>query len=192
MIALTRPECPNPAALAKGNYKDPVNKEALRQSTAGKCMYCESKIEHISPAHIEHIMPKKKFPELEFAWDNLGFCCPMCNTNKGDKYDETTPFINPYNENPEDHIVFLWYYLYTRKGSERGEYTIKELGLNRGNLIEDRKDRIDKLIIMINAAYRTSNESLRLQAIAEIKREADKDKEYSSMVKTVLLAQGIL
>jgi hypothetical protein len=86
----------------------------------------------------------------------------------------------------------LWYYLYTRKGSERGEYTIKELGLNRGNLIEDRKDRIDKLIIMINAAYRTSNESLRLQAIAEIKKEANKDKEYSGMVKSVLLAQGIL
>jgi hypothetical protein len=192
MIALTRPECPNPVALAKGNYKDLVNKEALRQSTAGKCMYCESKIEHISPAHIEHIKPKKKFPELEFVWDNLGFCCPICNTNKGDKYDETTPFINPYNENPDDHIIFLGYYAHPRQGSERGEYTKEELGLNRAGLIDRRKDRIDKLIIMINAAYRTSNKSLHNQAIAEIKKEAGKDKEYSGMVKTVLLAQGIL
>jgi hypothetical protein len=190
MIALTRPECPNPAALANGNYKDPVNKEALRQSTAGKCMYCESKIEHNSYAHVEHIKPKKKFPELEFSWENLGFSCQVCNTKKLEKYNETTPFINPYNENPEDHIVFFGYYV--RRSSERGEYTINELGLNRDNLVEDRKDRIDKLIIMINAAYRTSNASLRLQAIAEIKKEANNDKEYSSMVKSVLLAQGIL
>jgi flagellum-specific peptidoglycan hydrolase FlgJ len=190
MITLTRPECPNPEALANGNYKDPINKEALRQSTAGKCMYCESKIEHNSYAHVEHIKPKKKFPELELVCDNLGFCCPMCNIIKGDKYDENTPFINPYNENPEDHIVFFGYYV--RRSSERGEYTINELGLNRDNLVEDRKDKFEKLNIIINAASSTSNESLRIQAIAVIKKEADKDKEYSGMVKSVLLAQGIL
>jgi len=192
MIALIRPKCPNPAALAKGDYKDPVNKDALRKSTAGKCMYCESKIEHNSYAHVEHIKPKAKYPELEFSWDNLGFSCQVCNTNKGDKYDETTPFIDPYTENPEDYIVFLEFYLYPRQGSERGEYTIKELDLNRPNLIERRKERIKKLIVMINAAYRTSSENLRNQAITELKAEADKDKEYSGMVKSVLLAQGIL
>jgi hypothetical protein len=45
---------------------------------------------------------------------------------------------------------------------------------------------------MINAAYRTSSEFLRNQAIKELKTEADKDKEYSAMVLSVLLAQGIL
>jgi len=192
MIALIRPECPNPEALAKGNYKDPVNKEALRKSTAGKCMYCESKIEQVSYPHVEHIKPKAKFPELKFLWDNLGFSCQICNTNKGEKYDETTPFIDPYSENPEDHIVFLLFYLFPKQGSERGEYTIKELDLNRANLVERRKERIDKLNLMINAAYRTSSESLRNQAIMELKTEADKDKEYSAITKSVLLAQGIL
>jgi len=192
MIALIRPECPNPAVLTKGDYKDSVNKEALRKSTAGKCMYCESKIEHNSYAHVEHIKPKAKFPELEFSWDNLGFSCQVCNTNKGEKYDETTPFIDPYSENPEDHIVFLLLYLFPKQGSERGEYTIKELDLNRPNLIERRKERIDKLIVMINATYRTSSENLRNQAIMELKAEAEKDKEYSAMIKSVLIAQGIL
>jgi len=192
MIALVRPECPNPAALANGNYKDPVNKEALRKSTAGKCMYCESKIEQVSYSQVEHIKPKKKFPELEFSWDNLGYSCQVCNTNKWEKYDETTPFIDPYNENPGDHIIFLLFYLFPKQGSERGEYTIKELDLNRANLIERRKERIDKLTVMINAAFRTSNEYLRNQAITELRKEADKDKEYSCMVKSVLIAQGIL
>jgi len=192
VIPLIRPECPNPAALAKRNYKDPTNKEALRKSTAGKCMYCESKIEHDSYAHVEHIKPKKKFSELEFAWDNLGFSCQICNTNKGEKYDESTPFINPYNENPEDHIVFFEFYVYPRRGSKRGEYTIKELDLNRGNLVDRRKERFYKLEILLKAAKHTPEDSLRNQIITILKTDADKDKEYSAMVKSVLLAQGIL
>ena len=192
MIALTRPECPNPAALAAGKYDNPVNKEALRQSTSGKCMYCESKIEHNSYAQVEHIKPKSKFPELEFTWENLGYCCQICNTEKGVKYDSTLPFINPYNEDPEEHIVFLGFLVYPKHGSERGGYTIKELQLNRAGLVDIRKERVDKLIIMIKAAFHTSNESLRRQAIVELIKEAEKDKEYSAMVKSVLFAQGLL
>jgi uncharacterized protein (TIGR02646 family) len=188
MIALIRPECPNPDALAAGNYADPINKTALRESTSGKCMYCESKVEHISYAHIEHIKPKKKFPKLEFDWNNLGFSCQVCNTNKGIQYDENTPFINPYNEDPQDHIIFLGFFIFPKHGSERGEYTIKEIDLNRAGLIDKRKDRIEKLNLMINAAYRTKNESLRNQAIVKIKEEAGKDKEYSAMIKSVLAA----
>jgi len=192
MIALVRPECPNPAALTNGDYADKINKEALRKSTSGKCMYCESKIEHNSFAHVEHIKPKSKFPELEFVWENHGYCCQSCNTNKWQKYDEVTPFIDPYSEKPENHLVFFGFFLYPKQGSERGEYSIKELQLNRAGLIERRKEKVDKFDIMIKAAFRTLNESLRIQAITELKAEAEKDKEYSAMVKNILLAQGIL
>jgi hypothetical protein len=192
MIALLRPECPNPDALAAGNYADPVNKDALRKSTSGKCMYCESKVEHISYAHVEHIKPKKKFPELEFEWDNLGFSCQVFNTNKGTQYDESTPFINPYNENPQEHIVFLGFFIFAKQGSERGEYTIKEIGLNRPYLVDRRKDKIEEINKMIKFACRTTNESLRNQAIAEVKKEAEKDKEFSAMIKNVLATEGIL
>lgn len=129
MVVLKRPECPNPDALLKKKYDDPVNKEALRKSTSGKCMYCESKMEHICYSHVEHIKPKSKFPELEFEWSNLGFCCQICNTKKGNKYDENVPFINPYNENPEEHINFWGYWV--KPCSERGKYTNKEIDLNR-------------------------------------------------------------
>jgi len=192
MIALIRPECPNPSALIKKNYKDPVNKDALRKSTAGKCMYCESKIEHNSYAHVEHIKPKAIFPELEFVWDNLGFCCPVCNTNKGEKYEETIPFIDPYSENPEDHIVFYEFLICPKHDSERGRRTINELDLNRGNLVDRRKEKLNKLVILLKAAKHTPENSLRNQIITILKTDADKDKEYSAMIKSVLLAQGIL
>ena len=196
MIRLIRPECPNPAALDAKNYKDPVNKQALRESTSGKCMYCESKIGHNSYPHVEHIKPKKKFPELEFSWNNLGFSCPVCNTNKGEKYNEDIPFINPYNDEPEDYFVFLGFFVFPKQGSERGGNTINELGLNRPNLVDGRKDKIKKikeLTKMIKAAsFLKKNEFLCNQAIAELKKDAEKDKEYSAMVKSVLIAEGIL
>jgi uncharacterized protein (TIGR02646 family) len=192
MIALARPECPNPAALAAKDYKDPINKEVLRKSASGKCMYCENKIEHNSFAHVEHIKPKSKFPELEFVWENLGYCCQSCNTNKGKKYDKETPFIDPYNENPDDYLVFLGHLVYSKQGSERGEYTIKEIDLNRPELVDRRKDKIEGIDKMIKAAFRTSSESLHNQAIAELRIEAEKDREYSAAVMSVLVAQGIL
>ena len=194
MIALPRPACPNPGALSAGNYKHPDNKEALRQSTSCKCMYCEAKIEDVSYAHVEHIKPKAqgKFPELEFVWYNLGFSCQVCNTTKSDKYDDATPFINPYDENPEDYLVFLGFQLHPKQGSERGEFTIQEIGLNRANLIERRKDKLDDIYKIINAAYRTQNPNMRKQAIDSLKEYAESDKEFSAMAKSVLVAHEIL
>jgi len=194
VIALSRPKCPNPTALVAGRYNDPKNKEALKESTSGKYMYCESKIEHISFAHVEHIKPKAldKFPELKFTWDNLGFCCHRCNTEKGSKYDENIPFINPYNENPEDYIVFIDHIIYPKQNSMRGKYTINELALNRSGLIDRRKEKIDRLKRMLQLAFKSSSETLRNQTIEQLKRDAEKDKEYSAAVKSLLFIQGIL
>jgi hypothetical protein len=88
--------------------------------------------------------------------------------------------------------MFLLFYLFPKQGSERGEYTIKELDLNRANLIDRRKERFDKLKILIKAANHTTSDSLRNQIIAELRTEANKNKEYSAMAKSVLLVQDIL
>jgi len=191
MIKLNRPQCPNPTALTDEKYDDPINKEALRKSSFGKCMYCEGKMEDVGYAHIEHIKPKGKFPQFKFTWENLGFSCQICNTNKGEKYDSATLFINPYDENPEEHIVFLGFYVYPKQGSERGEHTINELQLNRAGLIDRRKEKIEKIDTMIKAGFRTSNVSLRTQAIELLKKEANEDKEYSAMVKSILATQKL-
>lgn len=191
MIRLTRPLCPNQTALAGGNYKHTDNKEALREVGFDKCMYCESKVSHTYYGDIEHIKPKVRFPELEFVWENLGFVCAVCNGIKKDKFEENTPFINPYDENPEDHIIAVGSFIKHKQGSERGEVTINEIYLNRVTLIERRQEKLDSIEKAINSCFRTQNISLRNIAINELKKEADFDKEYSLCVKSLLMTHHI-
>ena len=193
MIKLERPDCPNSAAL-RNNYKHAQNKEALRISANDKCMYCESKITHIDFAQVEHIKPKseEKYPELEFEWTNLGYCCPKCNNNKSDNYDVITPYIDPYSEEPENHITAFGNILFPKNGCERGEITIRDIGLNRSELIERRLERINEITRAINSCFRTNSISLRNAALEELKVEADKDKEYSLVIKKLLKIHEIL
>ena len=194
MIRLNRPKCPNPIALSRGNYKHADNKAALKASANGKCMYCESKVSHIDYAHVEHIKPKApdKYPQLEFVWENLGYCCAVCNNKKSDNYDNVTPYIDPYTDDPSLHLVFLGWYLFTKNGSERGEITIHDIDLNRVELIEQRKDRIEKLTKAITACHRTSNKSLKTSALASLIEEAAEDREYSYAVKCALQAYQVI
>ena len=186
MIRLHRPPCPNEQSLANGNYKHPDNKQALREASSDKCMYCESKVSAIDHAEIEHIKPKSKYPELTYTWENLGYVCSKCNNAKRDQYDENTPLIDPYTEDPEVHLRACHAFLYERRGSERGELTIATVKLNRPELLEKRLTRIGDIQKAINACYRTQNLSLRESALKSLHQEADSDKEYSLFVRAFL------
>jgi hypothetical protein len=190
MIRLHRPDCPHPRALEDGNYKHPTNKAALAASTSGKCMYCEAKISHISFGHVEHFMPKgpQHFPDLEFVWGNLGYACDRCNVKKASKYNAELPFIDPYSEDPGDNLLAYGPFLWAKRGSERGELTIVEIGLNRSDLVEQRSARIKSIFAAFAAASRVNNEALRESAIAELMNEALADKEYSFVVAAALQA----
>lgn len=191
MRKINRPSCPNPTALAT-NYKHADNKDALLKASNGKCMYCESKVLHISFGDVEHIMPKSKFPALEFEWTNLGFGCTKCNIAKGDKYDTTTPYIDPYSEDPEDHVIALGAILKHKNGSERGELTIKDIELNRDGLIEKRQAKLDEIGIAIDRCSRTTNTTLKNAAIDALLEEAKVDKEYSLFVKTLFNIHNLM
>lgn len=192
MIKLNRPSCPNPTALSGGDYKHPDNKLALKASTFDKCMYCESKITHIDYGDIEHIKPKSKYPLLEFTWSNLGFACTICNrTYKKNKYDENTPLLNPYEEEPSDYIICNGAILFSKQGNERGELSIIDLGLNRVELIEKRQEKINEIDKVIQACFRTSNLTIRNNALNELKNESNEDKEYSMTIKALFLSHDI-
>jgi hypothetical protein len=191
MIKLTRPQCPNQSALDGGNYKHLDNKNALREAGFEKCMYCESKISHTYYGDIEHTKPKLKFPELKFKWENLGFVCAICNGIKNDKFNNTTPFINPYEEDPDDYVVAIGSFIKQKQGSERGEITINEIDLNRTHLIERRMEKINQIEKAINACFRTQDQVLKNNALAELRKEADSDKEYSICVRGLLTAHQI-
>lgn len=191
MRGINRPACPNPTALAT-NYKHPDNKIALIAASSGKCMYCEEKILSSQFGDVEHIKPKSRFPELEFEWSNLGFVCSKCNNEKSNKYYEEAPFIDPYSENPEDHIIAIWSLLAHKKGSERGEITISEIMLNRSSLVEKRYEKLSKIQKTIDACYRTSAQTIRDTHLEALKEDASEDKEYSLCVKYLLKGHGII
>ncbi len=188
MIKINRPTCPNEKALASGNYKHPENKKALSEASNDKCMYCESKISHIDFGHVEHIKPKAedKYPELTCEWSNLGYVCPKCNNKKSDKYHQDQPYIDPYSECPADHLYALGWLILQKNGSERGEITIRDIDLNRVELIEKRQTRIMEIQKAMDACYRTQNKTLRDAAIKQLHAESSPDKEYSLFVKSML------
>ncbi len=92
-------------------YRHKTIQLALSAMFSGKCAYCESKIELVSDAHIEHYRPKSRFPELTFDWKNLLWACGKCNStkHKGDKFPDETddgPILNPCEDDPDEHLTF--------------------------------------------------------------------------------------
>lgn len=193
MIKLERPICPNPKSLNNGNYKHHENKSALRKASHQKCMYCESKIDHVDHAHVEHIKPKSedKFPNLMFDWGNLGYACSVCNVNKSDKYFKDAPFVDPYSEPPEDYLYFFGALMFERDGCPRGEVTIREIDLNRTELCERRSSKVKDIGKWISSAKRLP-ESIQVAAIEELVRESEPSREYSLLVKSMLKTAGII
>jgi hypothetical protein len=43
-------------------------KEAAEEDSNGKCIYCESRIAHVTYAHLEHLQPKSRFPHRAYDW----------------------------------------------------------------------------------------------------------------------------
>jgi len=189
MIKLNRPICPEPDRLA-GNYKHPANKASLKDACNDKCMYCESKISHIDHAHVEHIKPKSKYPELKFKWTNLGYSCPKCNNAKGQKFSTQTPYLDPYAEDPSSHLFLSGSLYFPRNGSERAELTIRDIELNRPSLVERRYLLICQIDIALKACFRTENADIRAAAFKEIEREAEDRAEFSLCVKSHIEAHG--
>ncbi len=76
--------------------------------------------------------------------------------------------------------------MFTKNGSERGELTLKDITLNREELIEKRFERIKEIDKGIKACFRTQNAQLRTAALEAIKQESCNDKEYSLVIKAFI------
>lgn len=189
MIRIHRPACPNPEAL-KSNYKHPDNKAALLHASHGKCMYCESQVSHVYFGDVEHIRPKAAgmYPELEFEWSNLGYCCARCNNAKKDQFDATCPLVDPYSEDPSNHLLAFGSAIFHKAGSERGAITIETTDLNRAELIEKRAIRLAQLQRSLDACYRTTNKTVRATLLAALDQESAADKEFSMLAAALISA----
>lgn len=191
MRRINKPSCPNPKAL-RTNYKHPKNKEALVDASYGKCMYCESKIGHVYSGDIEHIKPKSRFPQFKYDWDNLGFVCSKCNNAKRDKYDDRTPYINPYNEDPAEHLTTLGAFLKHLPGSTRGEVTTIDIELNRPDLLEKRQDTLKQISLFIDCYRNLPDSPFKQSLLEQICSYAANDKEFSLVIEGLLKSEGLI
>lgn len=150
-----------------------INDE-LKSKSDNKCSYCESSL-FSSEVYIDHYRPihsaadyngkisRDHYWWLAMKWSNLLPVCQQCNSQKSNffpiekkrtslhyygkntLFDLENPFlIDPEFENPER------YYYYEDNGfmlsyNERGQHSIKLLGLNRGELINSRRDAIQEV-----------------------------------------------
>jgi len=110
------------------------------------CCYCEGKTPRVQ-GEIEHLKPKKKFPDKTYDWNNLHWICGACNGIKLDQYDDAYPILDPSDTElvsnhieikTAEHLNRIW--LSNSNNSRRGQTTIWHAGLNRDDL---RKARFD-------------------------------------------------
>lgn len=87
----------------------------LFEKCCGSCSYCRRPVGHYGWAwHIEHVLPKSKYPAKAFLLSNLTVGCVHCNMWKGSRVDKqlTTrklPIINPVEEGFQysEHLNFV-------------------------------------------------------------------------------------
>ncbi|SMN14781.1 hypothetical protein CRYPA_721 [uncultured Candidatus Thioglobus sp.] len=82
-------------------------KRYLRDDFNRRCGYCDGSDIHYGQKinyHIDHFKPKSKFPNLETEYSNLIYSCPYCNNAKSDKWEDVDGFIDPCNDEYDNHL----------------------------------------------------------------------------------------
>ncbi|MGH9544309.1 MAG: HNH endonuclease [Terriglobales bacterium] len=170
------------------SYRDPVLKGHLVLEAYGKCVYCESKITHLYFGDIEHIKPKSQFPAERLDVGNLALACAVCNNSKGNCWDDAVPLLNPYLDDPATELLALGYLVVRRPGHVRARVTIETLQLNRPELIERRKERIEMLQPLADQYAESQIASVKELLRIELCRYASDAAEYAFIVRAYLEA----
>lgn len=182
-----------PSQQIENRYNHKTIKDTLEKETYGKCIYCESKIKHITYGDIEHILPKNKNarPELYVDWDNLTLACEQCNrSGKGTYYNPQLPLINPYVDEPSQHLKDIGPLIMPVLDDKRGYVTVEVIKLNRMSLVERRSEKIQAIHKLLLVWTKETDESFKLVLEEQLHEEYTLNQEYSSTIKAYLETMG--
>ena len=146
-----------PTGREPRRYAAPDIRAALEAKTHSKCAYCEGRFKPVSYGHIEHKLPKRKYPELVCAWTNLTVACQVCNTNKGDYDDPECRLLDPHVDDVEKLVVFAGSFALVECG-RRADKTIERLNLNRPDLLLAREEVLKSLRWILGLVERAVDE----------------------------------
>lgn len=176
--------------------KDQI-KNPLLESSYKKCAYCECTLATESNyMEVEHFEDKNSNPDKVVEWENLLPSCKRCNSNKGGHDVNKEPIINPYNDEPKNHLSFKLYRLQAK--DNKGKNTIDVLDLNNSDRTVNPRFQIGE---KIHEIVRTAKERFSLYIkdkstrnrnrvkgiIEKLLIEAQPQALYSATAATVLL-----
>jgi 5-methylcytosine-specific restriction endonuclease McrA len=167
-------------------YKAPGIKEHLSSESYGKCVYCESKISHVYWGDVEHIRPKDSFPAGRLDIGNLCLACAKCNNAKSNFWDDVTPLVNPYVDDPADHLLAFGPFLGHRPARDRGRVTVDQLQLNRPELRERRIERWQSLQPLVEQYVQTPDGVVKNVLRKELLNQASDTGEYAMMARAYI------
>lgn len=169
----------------KHRYRHPEIKQALREETHWKCVYCESKIGHNTPGDVEHKVPSSKEPKFHFEWSNLTVACAECNRRKNDYYEPGLGFLDPYQDDVETCLLHLGPFVYWAPGNPRAEATVRILEIDSGKrsaLIDRKRETLEKARGLLELTRAPSSDLLAALRKDEIKRMCTVGSEFSAMI----------
>ena len=147
----------------KTRYRDKQIQAALKKMYDNRCCYCEGLLELDGYGRVEHFRPKSIFPHLCYDWNNLHWCCEICNNLKSDQWDDNNPVLDPTQDQIDDFLKLdLMTGMYESiDNNPRAEATIKFTALNRPQLTKARIDIIHEWIQWYKK-FRNKDEFIRL------------------------------
>lgn len=160
---------------------------ALLEEGFGKCAYCETSVDiGASTLHVDHYKPKNKdaYPELVVDWDNLIPACQRCNTKKGTKNTGNIEILNPFTDDPKEHLVYSDDFFAFK--TPLGRTTRAYLGLNDDRPIKDRSKITMGMKRTLLVIYEESNMLSKYEAMSALLDLCLPENEYSVAKSTVI------
>jgi len=132
-------------------------KVPLLKSSFGKCAYCECPLTSESNyMEVEHFEDKNHNEDKVVIWENLLPSCKKCNGSKGTHNVIHEPIINPYVDEPKDHLSIRLYRF--RGKTDKGNNTIEVTNLNhRSRLVLSRFEIGEKIDELVDTAWERYN-----------------------------------
>ena len=211
-------------SFLKGIYGHKSVRETLKRAQHRKCCFCEGTFLANAAADVEHYRPKGAVRQeqgaasvkpgyywLAYEWENLYWCCQTCNrSNKREFFPLRDPAKRAFShhhdlaqeeplildpggeEDPRKHITF-------REERAvgvtlRGETTVRVMGLNREDLIEDRLARLGEVktlrdIVRVWSTYGMPElEELAVSATRKLETAIAPESAFSAMAADYLSA----
>ncbi len=175
-------------------------KEPLLGSSYGKCSYCECDLtEESKYMEVEHFEDKMHNPDKVVTWENLLPSCKRCNGSKGVHDVISEPILNPYVQNPRDHLVMRFYRM--RGVTQLGKNSIDVLGLNnQERLVLKRFEIGSQIADSIEMAWerysvcavngRTQSKNRLINLVEGILLECQPSAIYAATTSTVVLSDA--